>query len=270
MAFYEVDVSARKLFEYCATLAATDGLVGWRTFEKLFYAVAKNTTQIACLSPAYMRNMNAFAVLKQLLARLEAIMVQYHGPDAPANEAWEEYLDLKTTPAQLSARLDALKEHLSAKTFCAHVCTLEAGSSPENCCPRATTTRHTVRASPRTLDAPRKHTYTSAQRARRSFSCRPSCERRCRPCATPSAASFPTTRDSYSLPRRKRPVTPGFFRLLSQSRTCRTEERRRSRQLWRPELSISSRSSTLLRALRQSRTRSWGRGRAMSDPQQRA
>ena len=135
MAFYEVDVSARKLFEYCATLAATDGLVGWRTFEKLFYAVAKNTTQIACLSPAYMRNMNAFAVLKQLLARLEAIMVQYHGPDAPANEAWEEYLDLKTTPAQLSARLDALKEHLSAKTFCAHVCTLEAGSSPENLLP---------------------------------------------------------------------------------------------------------------------------------------
>jgi len=138
MAYYEVDVSASKLFEqYSKTsLDASNNapyLVGRRTFAKLFHAVAKSTTQIACLSPPYVRNLNAFKVLKQLLTHLAAEMVQYYGPDEPKSEAWREYLDLDTTPAQLSARLDALKEHLSSKTFCKHVVSLEAGASPASC-----------------------------------------------------------------------------------------------------------------------------------------
>ena len=111
--------------------------MGRRTFKKLFHAVAKQTTQISCLSPPYMPNANAFKVLSELLSRLRKTMEEGHGPNEPTIDAWEEYLSLKTTPDQLSARLDALKEHLSSKTFCAHVCSLEPdtppGSSSESC-----------------------------------------------------------------------------------------------------------------------------------------
>jgi len=139
MAYYEVNISAKKLFAqyYQAPHQASGTRMGRRTFQKLFDAVAKQTTQISCLSPPYMRNANAFKIFKELLGRLEQIVVECHGQNEPTGDSWEEYLGLKASPKQLSARLDALKEHLSSKTFCSHVCSLEhdtpSGTSPESC-----------------------------------------------------------------------------------------------------------------------------------------
>ena len=62
---------------------------------------------------------------------------EWRAEDVTDPEAWTEYLDLKATPDQLSARMDALREHISSKAFCKHVCSLEPdtppGSSPESC-----------------------------------------------------------------------------------------------------------------------------------------